>query len=194
MLLDRARAGDREALGCLLERYRSYLRLLARSLVRPALRGKLDQSDLIQDAFLNAQQGFDRFRGSGEKELVTWLRTILAHVVSNQAQRMQAQGRDHRREVSLEVLLDQSHQAMQHALAAPGSSPSEQESRREQAVRVAKALDRLSPDQREVVILRHLEHLPIEEVAAQMGRDVHAVHSLWGRALTHLNRILKEPS
>jgi RNA polymerase sigma-70 factor (ECF subfamily) len=193
-LLDRARDGDREALGCLLDRYRSYLRLLARSLVSPAFRGRLDQSDLIQEAFLNAHLGFDQFQGASESELVAWLRAILARVLSNQATRMQVQSRDHRREVSLEALLDHSHDQLRHALAAPGSTPSEQESRREEAVRVADALDRLSPDQREVVILRLVDHVPIKEIAARTGRDVHAVHSLWTRALKRLNNILKEPS
>jgi RNA polymerase sigma-70 factor (ECF subfamily) len=192
--LVQARDGDREALGCLLDRYRSYLRLVARSLVSPALRGKLDQSDLIQEAFLRAQQRFDQFQGDSERELVAWLRTILARVLSNQAARIQTKGRDHRREVSLEALLDQSHDELRHALAAPGSSPGEQESPREQAVRVAEALEKLSPDQREVIILRHLDHLSVAEIATRMGRSKHAVESVWTRAVERLNAILKERS
>src|SRR5262249_34876788 len=74
---------DRGALGQLLERYRSYLALLARLQINQRLRGKLDEEDLVQQTFLLAQQHFVQFRGTTEHELVTWLRRILAHSVAN---------------------------------------------------------------------------------------------------------------
>ena len=68
-------------------------------------------------------------------------------------------------------------------LAAPGSSPSEAASRREEAVRLADALGRLPGDYREVLILRHLEGLTFPAAATRMGRTVDAVEKLWMRAL-----------
>ena len=69
-LLGRAREGDREALGRLLEAYRNYLRLLARLRVGRRLRGKIDESDLVQETYLKAHGSFGQFRGVTERELM----------------------------------------------------------------------------------------------------------------------------
>lgn len=191
-LLKQARAGDAAALGRLLEGYRNYLRLMARSLIGQALGPKLDPSDLVQETFLEAQRDFPRFLGDGEPELVAWLRRILVHNLANQVEHHRAGRRDHRRQLSLEAELDRSSAALHHMLAAPISSPSARAVRREEAVRLADALERLPADYREVFVLRNLEHLPFEHVAVRMGRSAGAVRKLWGRALVHLTDLLRE--
>ena len=114
-LLAQARAGDQAALGRLLELYRNYLRLMARSLIRPPLQVQLDASDLVQETFLKAHREFAQFAGSGERELVAWLRQILVRTLANQAKHHRARGRDQRRQESLDVLLDRSSLAIQAA-------------------------------------------------------------------------------
>jgi RNA polymerase sigma-70 factor (ECF subfamily) len=175
VLLEQAHRGDGEALGRLLERYRNYLRLLARSLVGSGMRGRLDHSDLVQDTFLKAHRGFAEFRGHNEKEVLAWLRRILARILANDIRRNQGPVHDHRREESLEALLDRSDQALHGALADPRSSPSAQAAQREQAVLLADALESLTTDQREVFVLRHVEQVPIPEIAARMGKSPRAV-------------------
>jgi Sigma-70 region 2. len=66
-LIDRARAGEATILGRLLEGYRNYLTLLARLTLGRRLQGKLDDSDLVQEAFLEAYRDFAQFRGTTEK-------------------------------------------------------------------------------------------------------------------------------
>jgi RNA polymerase sigma-70 factor (ECF subfamily) len=162
-LLEQARAGDVEARGRLLELYRNYLCLLARSLLGQALRARLDPSDLVQETYLKAHRDFAGFLGSSEAELVGWLRTLLVRSLANQAKHHRAQRRDLRRQESLEAMLDRSSLAVQQALAAPvGSSPSARAARREQTVLLADAVAKLPDDYREVFLLRNEAGCPAD--------------------------------
>jgi RNA polymerase sigma-70 factor (ECF subfamily) len=190
-LLARARAGDDGVLGRLLERYRAYLTLLARLQIGRRLQGKADCADLVQDTFLEAARHFARFRGETEPELAAWLRQILAGCLAHLVRRYcGTQARDVRLERVLEDELDQSSRAIDRGLIAEQSTPSQRASRREQAVLLADALDRLPADYREVIILRHLEGLTFPEVAERMGRTLNSVEKLWVRALPRLRRAL----
>ena len=191
LLLNRARAGDREALGKLLDRFRSYLRLLARHQLKKRLREKLDASDLIQETFLEAQRDFGQFRGSSEAELAAWLRQILAHNLANQIERYYgAKGRDVRLERELSVRLARSSAALERGLVARQLTPSQWAARRDQAVLLASLLERLPPTYRQVLELRHIDSLTFPQIAQQMSRSEDSVKNLWARALARLRREL----
>jgi RNA polymerase sigma-70 factor (ECF subfamily) len=172
-----------------LERYRSWLGLLARLQVEPRLRAKFDPSDIVQQTMLEAVRGWPKFRGSTEGELTAWLRQILAHVLLHEIRRYGgAQRRDVGREVSLEQALAESSRRLGNALAAPGSSPSEQAGRHELELRLANALARLPADYSEIILLRNVEGLSHEEAAQRMDRAVGAARMLWVRALARLRQ------
>jgi RNA polymerase sigma-70 factor (ECF subfamily) len=190
-LLVQAQAGDGDALGRLLQRYRRYLKLLARTQTGQRLQGKVDPSDLVQETCLKAHRDFAQFRGTTEKEFVSWLRRILATTLANQVRHYQGtKQRDVRLERGLAAELERSSQAFARSLAARQSTPSQQAARREQAVLLAEALDRLPAHYREVIILRHLEGLPFPEIARRMERSVPSVERLWARGLARLRREL----
>jgi RNA polymerase sigma-70 factor, ECF subfamily len=134
-LIADARDGDQAALGRLLELYRNYLRLVARSMIGVALRVKLEQSDLVQEAFLKASRDFPDFMGKSERELVVWLRRILVRTLADQIKHHRRKGRDLQRQESLDLLLERSGDTAQIALASYASSPREGSTRREQSVR-----------------------------------------------------------
>jgi RNA polymerase sigma-70 factor (ECF subfamily) len=165
---------------------------MARSLISEPLRVRLDASDLVQETFLKAHREFRNFLGSTEAELVTWLRQILVRNLADQVRQHRARLRDYRREESVEVLLDRSSLAIQEQLATPISSPSAHTSRREQAVLLADALEKLPADYREVFLLRNLKRIPFETIAARMGRSSGAVRMLWMRAIKKLSQLIKE--
>jgi RNA polymerase sigma-70 factor, ECF subfamily len=188
-----ARNGGKADIGRLLELYRNYLRILARIEIGRRLQGKLDASDLVQETFLEAHRHFPRFAGATESQLVQWLRQILAAKVANLVRHyFGTKGRNLRLERELSVELDNSSRLLGQDLAASLTSPSQQAVEREQAVLLADALERLPPDYREVIILRHLEGLTFPEVARRMGRTQDSVDKLWLRALARLRQAFGE--
>jgi RNA polymerase sigma-70 factor (ECF subfamily) len=190
-LLRLARTGCSPALGDLLELYRNYLALLVRLHIGRRLQGKVDPDDLVQETFLRAHRDFAMFRGNTEPELVAWLRQILAARGASLARHyLGAQRRDARLERELSAELDHSSRLLDRGLVAPGSSPSQQAARREQAVLLADQLHKLPSDYREVIILRHLEGLSFPEISGRMGRSVDSVEKLWVRALARLRHSL----
>ena len=161
--------------GVVLERYRDYLRLLARLQLPAHLRGKLDPSDVVQQTLLEAYQGLGQFRGRTEAEQAAWLRQILARNLANAARDLGRRKRDVARERSLEAALEQSSARLEGWLAADQSSPSEQAQRHERALLLAKALARLPEAQREAVVLRHWHNCPLADIARQLQCSTAAV-------------------
>jgi RNA polymerase sigma-70 factor (ECF subfamily) len=189
-LLKMARAGDGEALGQLFELYRGYLELLARLQIGRRLQGKVDAADLAQETFLQAHDGFARFRGTSEGELVSWLRHILASRLEKLIRHYcGTRRRDVRLERQLVVELDQSSRLLDHGLLASGSTPSQRAVRREQGVLLADALRQLPDDYREVLVLHHLEGLSMPEVARRLGRTLDSVKNVWLRGLARLRHL-----
>lgn len=192
-LLAKARSGDRAAVGQLLEPYRNYLGLLARLQIAGRLQGKVDSADLVQDTFLEAHRHMGTFRGTTEAELVAWLQTILTGLLANMIRRyLGTQRRDARLEFDLAIHLTDSSRSLDRALLAPNSTPSQGAMRREHAVVLVNALEKLPTDYREVLILHHLEGLRFPEVAQRMNRSVDSIKNLWARGLSRLRRSMKE--
>jgi RNA polymerase sigma-70 factor (ECF subfamily) len=186
----RARLGEAEALGDLLELYRRYLMLFCRLQIDRRLQGKVDASDVVQETFLQAHRAFGEFRGTTEGELVEWLRRILVSRLAKLIrQYCGTLRRDIRLERQLDKELDQSTQ-MACRLVMSESSPSGKAARRERAVLLVDALEQLPADYREVIILRHFEDLGFPEVAQRMDRSEEAVKKIWARALAALRRSL----
>jgi len=192
LLIQRAQREDAAAREQLLEAYRNYLRLLARTGMNAALKDKADPSDLVQETLLKAHRCFGQFRGRTEPELTTWLRQILARNLCDLVRRYQTSGaREVARECSLEDILEHSSLALGNLLAAPGGSPSENAQRRELSVVLADALADLPADYREVIVLRSLDERDWDEVAQKMSRSTGAVRLLWTRALARLRPLIE---
>lgn len=192
-LLAQARQGDAQARGDLLVGYGGYLVLLLRARLGADLRSKVDPDDIVQATFLDAHRQFEHFRGTTEAELTSWLRTLLAgHLARVSRQYLGTAARDARLEQQMQVDLDNSAQAIDLGLAANASTPSQHAARREHAVLLARALDRLPSQYREAIVLRHIEGLAFTDVAKRMGRTEDSVQKLWVRGLSKLRQALEK--
>jgi len=191
-MIEQARAGSREALGQLLDLYRSYLRLMASLCTREQLQAKLSSSDIVQATFLQAQRNFQDFKGNSEGELISWLRKILAREWAMEVRRYSTDRRDVRVEREIDGQLDESSGAVGAMLAARLPSPSESVLRRERVVLLADALDQLPPHYREIIVMRHLQGQSFREIATTTNRTLNSVKSIWQRAIAEMRKQLED--
>ncbi len=182
-----ARSGSREALGQALEACRGYLLLIAQQELNPDLRAKAGASDLVQETFLEAQKDFAQFHGKSEEELRAWLRQLLLNNVANFTRRYRATGK---REIAREVTVEGGGSSADRAggLTADALSPSGLAMEHEQAQALREALEKLPEDYRRVILLRHQEQRPFEQIAQLMDRSASAARTLWSRAIRRLRQ------
>jgi RNA polymerase sigma-70 factor, ECF subfamily len=173
-----------------LERFRDYLRLLARLHLHPLLQSKLDPSDVVQQTLLQAHRDLETFRGATEAELAPWLRRILANVLADALRRFGAAKRDAALEEPLGAALERSSARVQALLRPDPPSPSENAVRQEELRRLAGALAALPEDQRTAVELHHLQGQSIGELARELGRTEASVAGLLRRGLKRLRELL----
>jgi RNA polymerase sigma-70 factor (ECF subfamily) len=175
-----------------LERFRSYLLLLARVRLDPIVRAKVGASDVVQQTLMEAHRDLAQFRGRTVDEQAAWLRQILARNLANVLRDLRRDKRDVAREQPLQATLDESASQLGAWLAAEQSSPSQQAEQHERAVRLAEALATLPENQREAVILRHWHNCSLVEIGERLGCTTAAVTGLLHRGLRKLRKQLND--
>jgi RNA polymerase sigma-70 factor (ECF subfamily) len=187
-LLERARAGEPEATDRLLDRHRPYLRRLVELRLDPRMRARVDPSDVVQEAQMEALRRLDGYLRQPPMPFRLWLRQIAYD-------RLLMLHRHHvaaaRRAVGRDVPLpDRSSLQLARQLLAAGSTPSQQLVRREFVRRVRQAVSQLPDGDREVLVLRNLEGLSNREAAQVLGMDPATASRRYGRAVIRLRAIL----
>ncbi len=192
-LVERLREGDRQALTDLFQRHRDRLRRLVELRMDARLRRRVDASDVLQDAFLDATARLDGYLRRADLPPFLWLRLVVA-------ERLAIAHRRHlgtkMRDVGLEVSLhldprpEASSAALASMLLGHLTSPTEAAVRAEMVLRVQEALNALAPLDRELVALRHFEQLSRAETAQILGITENVVAKRYIRALVKLKTIL----
>jgi len=171
-----------------LERFRSYLHLLAEAKLDRRLRSKVDPSDVVQQTLLQAHRAWSQFRGTSDAELVACLRQTLAHTLLHCVRDCQRSKRNVAREIPLDALFDESSVRLEKWLAAEQSSPSQSAARIEGALRLAEAVQRLPDGQRGAVVLYYWQGCTLAEIGEDLGRSTAAAGGLLRRGLENLRR------
>ncbi len=189
--IESAREGDRESLGELFAQCRGYLLAIAHTELDDMLRGKVAVSDVVQETLLRAQQNFAGFRGSGEEELLAWVRQILANYVTDVRRSFRASSkRDIGKEVRISGPSDQSTWGLDR-LAFDSATPGRAASAEEEVEKLKAAMAALPPEYQTVLRLRTWQRLSFAEVGRQMDRTPDAARMLWSRAVQRLTAFLQ---
>ncbi len=188
-LLAQAAQGDRQAWGQLLEQHRDRLRRMIAFRLDGRLHGRLDPSDVIQEAFLDAQRRLDDYLQNPTMPFALWLRFLAGQrLLELHRFHLGTQGRDAGREVSLfrGPVPEASSVVLAAHLAGQLTTPSEAAIRAERQAALQSALDRMDALDREVLVLRHFEQLSNDEAALALGIDKSAASKRYSRALVRL--------
>lgn len=188
-LLAQAAQGDRQAWGQLLEQHRDRLRRMIAFRLDGRLHGRLDPSDVIQEAFLDAQRRLDDYLRNPNMPFALWLRFLAGpRLLELHRHHLGTQGRDAGREVSIfhHPMPEASSVVLAAHLAGQLTTPSEAAVRAERQAILQSALDRMDALDREVLVLRHFEQLSNDETAQALGIDKSAASKRYSRALVRL--------
>jgi RNA polymerase sigma-70 factor (ECF subfamily) len=179
-----AKAGSPEAIERLYERLAPRLLAFIRLRLGRTLRAHLESRDILQAALLRSFERLPQLEGTGAGEMMAWLTRIAENEIRDRADYHQRQRRDAARDVPL----DEAHQA----IAADLRSMSSRIVLDEEAARLERAIERLTDDHREVILLRKFEELGYREIAARLGRSEDACRMLLARAMAALTVAMTE--
>lgn len=190
-LLDRAGAGDRDALAELLEQLRPVLWGLANELLGADLNQKVAPSDLFQETCIDALTGFEGAKIQNLESLKSWLVTLLVYnLIDWQRKFKKTKKRDLSRE---RPLYDHESQlCLLHATLRDEQAPDGQALRDEARTILQRALDRLPVGYRQVILWRNQKRLSWPKIAALIDRTPDAARMVWKRAVAKLKRELRK--
>jgi RNA polymerase sigma-70 factor (ECF subfamily) len=191
--LRQAGQGDAQLLADLLAQNRGRLHRMVELRLDRRLQGRIDPSDVIQDAFIEASARLPDYLANPSMPFFVWLRFLVAQkLMILHRHHLATQARDARREVSLYQgsLPEASSAALARQLLGRLTSPSQAALRAERKLRLEAALNLMAAIDREVLLLRHFEELGNLETASVLGITPTAANNRYVRALKRLKDIL----
>lgn len=192
-LLRRAKAGDEGAMAALFELHRKRLRQMVQFRLDARLQGRVDPSDVLQEAWLEAQGRLQGFSEKEEMPFFLWLRLIVGQkLIDLRRHHIGVQMRTVDREVSIysAAMPGATSVAIAAQLLGKASSPSRAAMQAETRQRIQGALDAMDPIDREVLTLRHFEFLTNAETATTLNLSHSAASNRYIRALQRMKQIL----
>jgi RNA polymerase sigma-70 factor (ECF subfamily) len=184
LLVQRFNSGDESAFEEIVTRYRDRVFSIAISL----LRNRADAEEITQDALMRAYRGLARFRG--DSSLATWMHRITVNLARNRYWYFFRRRRQD--SLPLEHVFGEEGGTLADVIAGEEPDPAQLAIRDEFTGHVARAMERLETQQREILTLRNLRCLSYEEIAAELGLNLGTVKSRIARARENLRRVLAE--
>lgn len=191
-LLKRAAAADPAAIGELFHQHHDRLRRLIQLRMDHRLHGRLDPSDVLQEAFVEYARALPQYVKNPEAPFYLWLRCITGRKLrALHRKHLGARMRDARRELQRGALPEASSVSLAAQLLGKLTTPSQAMARAEAQMQIQEALQEMEPIDREVLALRHYEQLSNRETAYVLDLSEAAASIRFIRALRRLKDILR---
>ncbi len=194
-LLPLALEGDESALAALFVQYRPRLRQMVRLRMDTRVRGRVDPSDVLQEAFLDVRSRVPEYAANPRIPFFLWMRMIVGQrLIDVHRQHLGAQMRDASLEVSLYAgaLPQATSESLAAHLLGKMTSPSRALERADNQVLVQETLQAMDPMDREILALRHFEMLTNSECAEALGLSKTAASNRYVRALIRIKEALEQ--
>jgi RNA polymerase sigma-70 factor (ECF subfamily) len=194
-LLRDAGGGSPEAVNQLMNRHRDALRQMVHLRLDRALAQRVDASDVVQDVLLEASRRLDDYIRSPAMPFHLWLRQLAKDRIIDMHRRHRAAKRrsvDAERPLAAPEYTDRSSMDLAAQLKDHELTPAAANIRRELERRFLAAIEQLDEPDRELILMRHYEHLGNSEVAEALGISQPAAGMRYLRALRRLRAILGE--
>jgi RNA polymerase sigma-70 factor (ECF subfamily) len=185
--------GDPAAMNQLMDRHREAVRRMVQMRLDQALSRRVDASDVVQDVLLEASQRLTDYIRSPSVPFHLWLRQLAKDRIIDMHRRHRAAQRrsvDREQNISSFASDDQSAADLTALLRDAELTPAASALRKEMEERFVLALDQLDENDREMIIMRHFEHLGNGEVAEALGLSAPAAGMRYLRAIRRLRELL----
>ncbi len=187
-----AKEGNDSALNQLFNVYGERVHWIVRLRMGKELRSKLESMDLVQDVLFSALRDLGDFTYKDEGDFLRWLSKIAENRLRDNVDKLHTDKRDIRKEVRLD----------NHGPTTGGrffgvrgpidaTTPSVIMSRKEDLDELAKAMDQMKPEYKEVIVLTKIEGLSYKEISDRLGKSSEAVRKLVSRAMAVLTSVFE---
>ena len=192
-LLKEVGQGDQSAVNRLLDRHRDAVRRMVQMRLDHAVARRVDASDVVQDVLLEASQRLTDYIRNPSMPFHLWLRQLAKDRMIDMHRRHRGAQRrcvDREQNMSSFNSDDQSAADLTSLLRDAELTPAASALRKEMEERFVLALDKLEESEREIIIMRHFEHLGNGEVAEALGLSAPAAGMRYLRAIRRLRELL----
>ena len=186
-LITFAKKGDELALNQLCSVYAERVKWMVRFRMNKKMRSKVESMDLVQEVLIHTLRGLREFTYENEGDFIRWLSKIAENAFYDNVDKLYAGKRNIRHEVRLDAFKSSTTGRFK---GIPGpidaTTPSSIMSKREDLARLEKAIDKLKPKYREVILLAKIEQLSYRQIGEKLGKSSAAVKMLVSRAIVEL--------
>jgi RNA polymerase sigma-70 factor (ECF subfamily) len=189
-LVQRAKTGENQALNLLLDRYMNRVLRIVRMRLGKHLRQKMESMDVVQEVMIRAIKDFDHFELQNEGAFLRWLSALIQNQISDLADFHSAEKRNQNKEASSGKKSDSDRSILSQLPADSIYRPSVQFQLKQDVLELETALDQLSADQREIIIMRQYEELSFKDIGQTLTLSEDAARMQYTRALGKLTDLM----
>ncbi|MFK7819648.1 MAG: RNA polymerase sigma factor [Planctomycetaceae bacterium] len=190
--LKKLKSGGTEAVAELFSEYREKLEHMIGFRMDSRLRGRIDASDVLQEAYLKVAERVDSYLEKPDVSFYVWMRQLTYQTLIDQHRLHFRSKRGLGQEVSKKKSYNATTYSIVGHLIGANTTPGRAVEREEEKEQLHMALDSMEDIDREILALRHFEGLPNKQVAEILGIAITAASNRYVRAMTRLGQIMQK--